>query len=362
LIDKIIGKKMIPHFSTTEECYLSQNNLIIKYNYKTGKKSKVCRIGNANLGFKGVVKEKILRNSLYRNYISSDFGINHVCVMNSSFLIAIYDRLYTFDLDNEFGVASHVEEFKKLNATPPLKSGIAAHEKSECFYFGEYINGKKEAVRIFRIKNRGTEIEVAYEFPLGDIQHVHGIFYDTYRNRLWVTTGDKDNECGIFFSDDEFTTLEKLGGGDQSWRAVSVIPTATDLFWGMDAGKDAPSSAINKIYKYNFDKSERTEEAIIGNPAYHSIISECGNIYLGVNFEPDRKQDTPEKSAIWRYNIDNSLWERQIEFSYKLGNLNGCSKYGYVFLSNGISPKNKLLYSVMNTTERKFATYLLKFD
>jgi len=277
--------------------------------------------------------------------------------MNSSFLIGIYDDLYSFDLKNRFAPAKPTKGYKELNITPPLKNGIAAHEQSECFYFGEYVNDKQRPIRIFRISNRGTKIECAFEFPKGQIKHVHNIIYDSFRNRLWVTTGDKDNESGIFYTDDEFNTLIKLGGGDQSWRAVSVIPRKNDLIWGMDAGKDAPSSAINKIYKYNFNTKEKTEEAIIGNPAYLSIQSECGNIFMGINFEPGRKQDTIEQASIWAYG--GKSWSKIRAFPYQEGTVKG-SKYGFIYLPSGIFPENHMIYAALNIRGRKYASYLIK--
>ena len=39
---------------------------------------------------------------------------------------------------------------------------------------------------------------------------MHGIFIDPYDGRIWVTTGDDDHESAIWFTDDEFKTLEKV--------------------------------------------------------------------------------------------------------------------------------------------------------
>lgn len=298
-MDKMIGRRMIPHYSTPEACYLSQNNLILKYCYDTEKFERVCSVGRNSGGILVILKEKLLRNSIYRTYISNNFGLNHVCVAPNSHLISIYDGLYRFDLTSAFAPAERVDDYDRLGFVSPLKSGIALDESTGDFYFGEYVNGTKRPIRICRVSNQGREVEIVYEFPLGRIQHIHGIFFDRCRHRLWITTGDRDHECAIFYTDDFFSTLNELGGGDQSWRAVSVIPTEQKLFWGMDAGKDAPENAINKVYCFDLDSGTREIVGEIGNPAYHAVQSKNGDMYLGVNFEPGRRQDTPEESAIW---------------------------------------------------------------
>jgi len=355
-MDKLVGLKMIPQYTTLSECYLTQNNRVLKYTYKTKKLEKVCMASNS----KSFIKERLLRNRLYRNYISNNFGINHLCVLKNRHMIMLYDELYYYDLSSNNNKAQRINIYNRLGVAPPLKNGIAIHEKSDCFYFGEYINGDKENVRVVRISKDGSEITVVYTFKAGDIQHIHSVFYDNFRNRLWITTGDSDSECGIYYTDDEFESLIKLGGGDQTWRAVTVIPCENEIIWGMDAGKDATKDAINKIYHYNFLTNKKTEEAVIGNPAYHAAISILGDIYLGINFEPGRKQATKEEAAIWKYTTKKeNKWSKIRSFSYANKAVNGCSLYGYVYLPIGIGPPGELLYSVLNCVEREFATYLI---
>lgn len=362
-MDSVLGRRMIPHYSTAESCYLSQNNLVLRYDFATNEFTKVCTVGGSSQGVIGLVKEKILRNAFYRGFISKAFGLNHVCVAPNSHLIAIYDGLYWYDLNDNTAVARKVDAYKEMGLLPPLKSGIALHPNTGDFYFGEYINGVKKQVRICRISDKGRNIQVVYAFEPGVIQHVHGIYYDKYRDRFWVTTGDRDHECGIFYTDDLFNSLHKLGGGDQTWRAVSVVPTKDKLFWGMDAGKDAPASAVNRIFAFDLHAQARQEQAVIGNPAYHSVNSASGDIFMGVNFEPGRKQDTPESCGIWHGKFDGTryLWRQLRDFPYKAGKVQGCSKYGYLYFPSGEVPNDCLIYAALNVSNRSFATYLLRF-
>lgn len=104
-------------------------------------------------------------------------------------------------------------------------------------YFGEYfMNPKRISVNIYRVNPILNNIEVAYTFPSGSIRHVHCITKDTYfNNRLWVTVGDENGECFLYWTDDEFNSLNKIGDGSQLWRAVGLIFTKTHVCWGTDS-------------------------------------------------------------------------------------------------------------------------------
>ena len=136
-MERIIGRGMIPQFSTPDECYLTQSNMILKYNYKTAKLDKVCSVVSGLGGWQNFIKEKIFRNRIYRSYLSKNFGVNHVSVMNSSFLIAMWDKLYVHDFKDGYGEAKPVAGYQKFNIEGPLVSGVAAHEKSERLDVGE---------------------------------------------------------------------------------------------------------------------------------------------------------------------------------------------------------------------------------
>lgn len=359
-MEKRLGRRMIPQWSDEKLLYLTQNNLVITYEYASGRFTKLFKVEKNISSVIDFIKERIIRRAFYRNFIARDFGISHLIKVNHHLFYVIWDKLYVFDSAGGQKNALALDTFEHLRVKPPLKNGIAVHPDSENVYFGEYITGRQEEVRVLRI-DKSQNVTVAYTFPQGAIQHVHSVTFDKYRNRLWITTGDRDESCAILYTDDEFKNVHVLGAGDQTWRAVSVIPTPTSLYWGMDAGKDAPKTAINRIFRYDFDTEIRQEETIIGNPAYHSIQSTDGKLYIGVNFEPGRKQDTAEESAIWTKDtrVENSPWIKIRTFPYKTHNLAGFSLYGYIYLPNGVLPNNTLVYTASNTSDRDYATYII---
>lgn len=358
-MDLKIARRMIPHIATHTGCYLVQANRIYKYCYDKKVLLYVDMVTKETSKLKIFLKEVLVRNCIFRNYFSKNFGIGHVSISNDKHLIAIYDCLYYRDLNESKGKMQRLTQYKELKISNPLFGGIAVVPQKNHFYFGEYINSSKD-IRIIKFDCAQQQLSVVYTFAMGRIKHVHGIFYDHYRERLWVTTGDTNEQSHIFYTDDEFKTLEVLGGGDQSWRAVSIIPLKDCIVWGTDAGKDANASDINKVYKYVFKSMHRYELAEVGNPVYHSCTTNDGKIILGINFEPGRKQATEESSSIWSSDFnDLNIWNMHSSHFYADARLKSCSIYGYVYLPKGEQPSDCILYSVLNASTRDFATYKL---
>jgi hypothetical protein len=104
-------------------------------------------------------------------------------------------------------------------------------------YIGEYfMNPARECVRIWRLSPDLATWEIAHEFPAGSIRHVHGLYQDPFEpSALWITTGDSQGECHLFYTNDRFRTLERIGDGSQVWRAVRLFFTPTHVAWLMDS-------------------------------------------------------------------------------------------------------------------------------
>ncbi len=354
----IIKNKLMAQFSTPDYCLCSHDHFVFSYHYQSRELKKICKIPASDESLVGKIKD-ILRRSPFARALSNSLGLGHVVQLISGTIIIIYDKIYRYDPQSNTGSATSVFALSAAKIFPPLRNGIAIHPHSNNAYFGEYINGIKRAVRIVRIFDDGMKTEVCYTFKLGEIKHVHGIFWDKYRQRLWITTGDSDNESNFYYTDDEFNTVHKFKGGDQSWRAVSLIITENHLVWGMDAGKDAPSDAINHIYRLDLTTGKRQQVATIGNPAYHMVQTESGAMVMGVTFEPGRKQDTREEASIY-YSETGEFWQKLLTLPYQAQNLTGRSQYAYVFPPSGVIPDNELIFTPINIEHYDAKAMLIK--
>jgi hypothetical protein len=131
---------------------------------------------------------------------------------------------------------SGLEIVGRLQGDCPLHRS-SAEGASGSLYFGEYfMNPSRVPVRIHCLRPSGTTTEIAYEFPAGQIRHVHGIHRDPFHaTRLWVTVGDENGECYLYWSDDEFDTIHRIGDGSQLWRAVGLMFSDDAVLWGTDS-------------------------------------------------------------------------------------------------------------------------------
>lgn len=116
-------------------------------------------------------------------------------------------------------------DFQKVFAMPrgskPLNLCVLSNGH---IFFGEYFqNMGKEDVNIYGSTDNGRSWKVVYTFPKGNINHVHGVFYDKYTKRVWVLTGDRENECIIGYTDDEFNTFHEFLRGGQEYRSCQLF-------------------------------------------------------------------------------------------------------------------------------------------
>lgn len=91
-------------------------------------------------------------------------------------------------------------------------------------FFGEYFqNMNKEAVNIYGSEDKGQTWKVVYTFEAGNINHVHGVFFDKFTSRMWVLTGDRENECIIGYTEDEFRAFHEVLRGGQEYRGCQLF-------------------------------------------------------------------------------------------------------------------------------------------
>jgi hypothetical protein len=132
-------------------------------------------------------------------------------------LIVARKKILRYDLK----IKKKVSAFRLPRGTRPLN--LCLFPTGEV-YFGEYFsNPNRDSVHIYGSHDGGTTWQIAHTFQAGTIRHIHGLFYDEYRDGCWVLTGDTDKECQIFFARQDFSEMEIMHEGAQRFRAVSII-------------------------------------------------------------------------------------------------------------------------------------------
>lgn len=177
------------------------------------------------------------------------------------------DRFFvTFQKSAGIFDKGHYIPIKGLLRPSRFLRGGCAVDKAGGIYFGEYLpNPQRGPMRVYYLAPNSTSLTVAYEFGASTIRHIHGLFYDPFEDSIWCTTGDLDEECNIIRTHDGFKTIETVGKGDESWRAVSLLFTQEAIFYGMDA-----EFRQNRLYRLDRATAERSQLAEVSGPIYYS--------------------------------------------------------------------------------------------
>jgi hypothetical protein len=333
-----------------KEIYASEDHWVFKSVNQGLTWEKVCRLEPAGKNHIRLAKDLILRMDWIRK-IRRNIGIHNLIVLPSGTILIQYDGIYRFD--GTGSVARKVFDFQRDNIMGPLKNGFVTDERTGNVYWGEYNINRPYRVKILRGTNDGNKWEVCYRFPLGRIRHVHSIVPDYYRDCLWICTGDNDEESGLFFTRDDFKTVQQFNGGDQSWRMVSVIPKENALFWGSDAGQDAPPDSLNHIYKWDFKTHKKKQLNLIDKPAYYSMVLENGTMVIGVHHEPGINRKVTPSADLWT-SINGDHWQKILELPYEYSGRKNGTKYATIHLPLTDESAKAIFFTPLNTWKTDF--------
>lgn len=270
--------------------FFSKSNAIYKTSFETHQTEK---IGN----FPASILDKIfLHNKLFKRISRRD--VHHLNRLPNGALIGIIQKGIILQ---KRGQTTFQKVFHIPRGSRPLN--LAIHPTNGRVFFGEYFQNKnRETVHVYGSEN-GLDWKIYYTFPANSIRHIHRIIYDEFRKGWWVLTGDTDEESGLWFSKDNFKTLELITGGSQKARAVSIIPTKDGLIIPMDSPEEK-----NYIHFFDTNKKEfKTLRALIG-PAFHASYQALTKRYFITTVVEPKLFSKTTKTAIYT-SKDGLDWE-----------------------------------------------------
>lgn len=171
-------------------------------------------------------------------------------------------------------------------------------------YFGEYFqNMEKEAVNIYGSFDNGRSWHVTYTFATGEINHIHGVFFDKYTSRIWVVTGDRENECIIGYTEDEFKTFHEVFRGGQEYRTCLLFFYHEFIVFATDS-----QYIQNKIKCFDRKSLDITELQDIQGSAIKG--GQVGDVaFLSTTVEPS-DANTDKYAHLWTTK-DGLQWEER---------------------------------------------------
>ena len=222
----------------------------------------------------------------------------------------------------------------QFSPTRPMNRGIC-EGKDGFTYIAEYIPNPERtlSIHVFRSRNL-LDFEIAWEFDPGLVRHVHALVPDPQSSRIWVLTGDHDNESNIFFTDDAFVTLELFLNEGQRTRATDLVLTNGSLIWGMDSPLET-----SFILSANRESPRASKELCpLPGPAYYTSSNAAGGVYLGTTVEPGPavKDDLGRIFANSRDGEWREIHRRRND---------RVPQYGIFYFPRGVLPENFLVFS-----------------
>ncbi len=144
-----------------------------------------------------------------------------------------------------------------------MSTGISNINDSIIF-LGEYFdNPQRTMVKIYRSNNFGMTWKTSYKFQPGKIRHIHALQQDPYTGRLWICTGDFDQESMIGWSTDYYNSIYPIGHGSQIWRACQLIFTDSAVYWGTDNNTERHAGIFRWDKKsFELNKLQKTDGAM----------------------------------------------------------------------------------------------------
>ncbi|MFC7071766.1 hypothetical protein ACFQJ7_09980 [Halovenus rubra] len=143
-----------------------------------------------------------------------------------------------------------------------LPTGVTEHD--ETLFVGEYLTSYDDTPRLLCSTDRGDSWRVARTFP--ESRHIHAVQSDPYSEKLWIATGDTDEESQLGYV--ESGEYHRVGTGSQRWRTVSFQFLPDSIVWGMDC----PYAEENQILQLQRTalQGEPTELHAVRNPIYYA--------------------------------------------------------------------------------------------
>lgn len=143
---------------------------------------------------------------------------------------------------------------------------------------------RREAVALWRSDDDAQSFSKVFAFAPGAVRHIHFVAQDPVDDALWMGTGDRDSESGLWRSTDRGVSWQVVGEGSQAWRAIGVAFRPDAVVWGTDAGVDA-GRYRNIAVQWDRQTQKLTTLAALQGPVHGIATLADGTVLMGTGCE-----------------------------------------------------------------------------
>lgn len=269
--------------------YLSRRNILY---HSSGLKPPFKKIATINApGWKQIISNIRPAQRLLR------FMVTNVVPLDNGDIFVTFDKSVGVIRNGRF---EHLEGLARPCRV--LRSACAIDNNGD-IYFGEYLaNDERGPMRIYKYRPGSNELEVPYFFRANSIKHIHGIYFDKFTDSLVCLTGDEESECRMLRTTDGFATMQTIGEGDETWRAVSILFDSRAMFYGMDA-----EFRSNHIYRMDRETGERKSLGEVTGTVFYS--KQIGDDLFFATTAENAQSQTENVAALWNITPNGELRE-----------------------------------------------------
>ena len=206
---------------------------------------------------------------------------------------------------NRFTKAMKLPHFGIGTGRGVLSNGLLK-VNHDLLLFGEYFrNEERTGVNIYSSKDFGRTWDRAFEFGSGRIRHIHALQKDPYAHKVWICTGDRDNESMIGWSSDSFRNIDFIGQGSQVWRSCHLVFTEESIYWGTDTD----SEDLSGIYRWDRHNRKLSRLLAVDGAIFYGTRLANGTIVMSSDREgfPNEKDDRTKLYVIKKQHMINTI-------------------------------------------------------
>lgn len=239
------------------------------------------------------------------------------CIKVRDDLLVIFAAKKIFQVNLNDG---RVREVNIIHGSRPLNVCF----DGEHLYYGEYHrNPERAPMNIYKSSDFGSTWTICYTFD--NIRHIHGVFHDPVTEGIWVTTGDFEDEAGIWRTSKSFEKMEPVVRGGQQARVIDLLFTDTQLVYGTDAPEE-------QNWYYSMERSTLIPEKLAQacGPVFHAVKS-GDDLYFSTVCEPSESTHylNSELVKVSNGKVETILSREKDKYSMKY------FQYGQLLLPSG---------------------------
>lgn len=284
----VLDAKVLASSEKYSLCY--KKGKLFRFELLTNKLSGICSLPNTK------ANQFLTRISLAERLLRLEPRAS-VALSETEFLFSYSGCVYCIDVISGELRKEHAFRTGMNNPLSFVKiKSLSGFEDS--IVYGEYFcNNQYDDVCIWQRTGSG-EWRKTYSFPAGSIYHIHSIVPDYKNSCLYVLTGDKDSESGIWKVSEQYSKVERILGGIQQNRSCVAFPYKEGLLYATDTPREA-----NHLFYASCQAGEWSIEPkyTLAGPCIFGL-EQTGIIYFSTSVEGD------DTMSDFRY-----------RFTYKLG-------------------------------------------